>query len=418
MSPTATTARPFWSPKQATVINAANARWNIMSGAVRSGKTYCSYFLLPIRVCELPKAHNNGGVLLIGKTERTLKRNVLDPMRDIFGEAYISAVYGDGEVRLFGRRCYIVGANDERAVTKIQGLTLSYAYGDEVTTWPESFFQMLKSRLSVPGAKFDGTCNPESPYHWLKEFIDTANNLNHFHFRLDDNMFLDPDFVTAIKSEYVGMWYQRYILGQWCMAEGLVYDVFDESMIVDKLPSILRVHIGVDYGVSNPTAFIMLGEGADGNLYVMREYYYGSKGKNIQSRRTAIDHANQMVDFLAGQRAEWIFVDPSAIEFITQLWRMKGKHPNFSRVANAYNDVANGIRRVASLFGGGRLKIHRSCSNLIKELQNYVWDEKATQRGEDKPIKDNDHACDALRYVVASMRTEKYLNGAQEAAVA
>jgi len=389
-----------------------------MSGAVRSGKTYISYFLIPKRIYELPKAHNNGGVLLIGKTERTLKRNVLDPMRDIFGEAYVSNVYGDGEIRIFGRRCYIVGANDERAVTKIQGLTLSYAYGDEVTTWPESFFQMLKSRLSVPGAKFDGTCNPESPYHYLKTFIDTAENLQHFHFTIDDNSFLEPEFITAIKSEYVGMWHRRYILGEWCMAEGLVYDMFNESVVVNEIPQIKKIScIGVDYGVSNPTAFIMIGEGIDGNLYALKEYYYGS-GNTMTSRRTALDHANHMIEFIAGQRVGWIFVDPSAIEFITQLWRMRSKNQNFSRIANADNDVANGIRRVSSLMGSRRLFIHRSCSNLIKEIQNYVWDAKAQERGEDKPMKQNDHACDALRYAIASMNTEKYLNGTLEAAVA
>ncbi|HQE50556.1 MAG TPA: PBSX family phage terminase large subunit, partial [Fervidobacterium sp.] len=249
-----------FSLKQAKVINEAHARWNILSGAVRSGKTYGSFFLLPLRVAE----QGEGNFLLVGKTERTLKRNIIDPLRELYGPTKVSQVYGDGLVDLFGRKCYIVGANDERAVTKIQGIGLVYAYGDEVTTWPESFFEMLKSRLDKPGAKFDGTCNPGSPQHWLKKFIDTADKkwLKHFHFQLDDNPFLDTDFVEALKTEYTGVWYQRYILGQWVVAEGIVYDMFDATRhVTDDIPNIKKYWVGVDYGTSNATAFILLGLG-------------------------------------------------------------------------------------------------------------------------------------------------------------
>ena len=386
------------SCKQAKVIREANARWNILSGAVRSGKTYGSFFLLPFRIAE----QGEGNFLLIGKTERTLKRNIIDPLRELYTPQCVSQVYGDGLVDIFGRKCYVVGANDERAVTKIQGIGLVYAYGDEVTTWPESFFEMLKSRLDKPGAKFDGTCNPGSPHHWLKQFIDNTDGrwLKHFHFQLDDNPFLDPNFVEALKTEYTGVWYQRYILGQWVMAEGVVYDMFDAARhVTDDIPSIKKYWVGVDYGTSNATAFILLGIGIDNRLYVLREYRHEA-GAELSRSKTDVQYAEDFVNWLGDIKPEWIFIDPSAKSFRLALWQMRRKYPALSRVAQADNTVLDGIRKISSLLSAEKLFIHKSCKGLQEEFTSYAWDPKAQERGEDKPIKEHDHSLDALRYAV------------------
>ena len=388
----------MYSPKQADVMLNADARWNILYGATRSGKTHISYDLLLKRM----RAQPPGDCLLIGKTERTLKRNVLNPMRERFGEKYVSRVYGDGEISLFGRHCYVIGANDERAVTKIQGMGLVYAYGDEVTTWPQSFFEMLKSRLDKPGAKFDGTCNPEGPYHWLKkDFLDKADELNlkYWHFTLDDNPFLDEEFVQSLKREYSGVWYQRYILGRWVMAEGVIYDMFSESdHVVKKLPKMKKRWVGVDYGTTNPTVFLLLGLGADDNLYVISEWSWDSKEKGRQMTDKEYSEAFRKWCFKNQVVPSSVFVDPSAKSFMLQLNR-----DGVRRVIAADNSVEDGIRVVSSLLGMNRLFVHESCKGVIEEFHAYVWDEKAQERGEDKPVKANDHRMDALRYGVYSM---------------
>ena len=388
----------MYSPKQADVMLNADARWNILYGATRSGKTHISYDLLLKRMRTQPP----GECLLIGKTERTLKRNVLNPMRERFGEKYVSRVYGDGEISLFGRHCYVIGANDERAVTKIQGMGLVYAYGDEVTTWPQSFFEMLKSRLDKPGAKFDGTCNPEGPYHWLKkDFLDKADELNlkYWHFTLDDNPFLDEEFVQSLKREYSGVWYQRYILGRWVMAEGVIYDMFSESdHVVKKLPKMKKRWVGVDYGTTNPTVFLLLGLGADDNLYVISEWSWDSKEKGRQMTDKEYSEAFRKWCFKNQVVPSSVFVDPSAKSFMLQLNR-----DGVRRVIAADNSVEDGIRVVSSLLGMNRLFVHESCKGVIEEFHAYVWDEKAQERGEDKPVKANDHRMDALRYGIYSM---------------
>jgi len=386
------------SYKQAKVIHNAHARWNILSGAVRSGKTYGSFFLLPSRTIE----QGEGNFLLVGKTERTLKRNVIDPLRELYGPDCVSQVYGDGLVDIFGRKCYVVGANDERAVTKIQGIGLVYAYGDEVTTWPESFFEMLKSRLDKPGAKFDGTCNPGSPHHWLKQFIDTTDGrwLKHFHFQLDDNPFLDQDFVEALKTEYTGVWFQRYVLGQWVIAEGVVYDMFDAARhVTADIPSIKKYWVGVDYGTSNATAFVLLGVGSDNRLYVLREYRHEA-GADLARSKTDAQYAMDFVSWLGDRRPEWIFIDPSAKSFRLTLWNLRGKYPALFKVAAANNEVLDGIRKISSLLSAEKLFIHKSCKGLQEEFASYAWDPKAQERGEDKPIKEHDHSLDALRYAI------------------
>lgn len=217
----------YYSTKQKQVLKKANKRWNILYGATRSGKTFVSYSLALLHI----KEHENDNILFAGKTLNTIDRNVFDPMRRIFGEQYISQIIDKKEIDIFGKRCYVVGANDERAITKIQGVGLGYAYLDELTTFPENFFQMLKSRLDAPNACCDATCNPESPSHFVKQFIDKPDvDCYAEHFTLYDNPFLTPDFVRALENEYRGtIYFDKWVLGNWVKAEGLVFPLFNRE---------------------------------------------------------------------------------------------------------------------------------------------------------------------------------------------
>ncbi|RKL63029.1 PBSX family phage terminase large subunit [Thermoanaerobacteraceae bacterium SP2] len=378
-----------FSKKQLDSILQSTARLNIWEGSVRSGKTIASI----VRWLEYIKTGPPGDLLMVGKTERTLKRNILDVIESIVGTKNFKYNRGLGEVYIFGRKVYIAGANDERAEGKIRGMTLAGAYGDELTLWPESFFKMLLSRLSVPGAKLFGTTNPDSPYHWLKiEYIDNEElNIKVFHFELDDNPNLDPQYVELLKKEYTGLWYKRFILGLWVLAEGIVYDMFDESKhVITEIPECERYWVAIDYGTNNPTVFLL--QGQKGNAYyTLKEYHYDSS--KVGRQKTDAEYSKDLKEFIGDKHITNIVVDPSAASFIAQL-----RKDGFFNVRKANNEVLDGIRYVSTLLSNKKYFIHESCKNLIKEKASYVWDPKAQQKGEDKPLKQNDHCSDAERY--------------------
>lgn len=402
--------------KQLAAVKLATARGNLWEGAVRSSKTVSSIMVWLRYVRTGPP----GPFLMVGKTERTLKRNVIDPIIEMVGVRRCQYKAGAGEVILLGRTIYIAGANDEKAVDKIKGLTLAGAYCDEITTYPETFFQMLGTRLSVEGAQWFGTTNPEGPNHWLKKnYLDRAKlhlrmdgtvatsaapeaqDLHRFSFNLDDNPYLPAAYVASLKVEYQGLFYRRYILGDWCLAEGVVYDMFDEARhVVDIVPTVRRwMCVGIDYGTVNPFAALLLGQGDDNRLYVASEYRHDSKAARRQL--TDAQYSTGVQDWLAnykhaggqGVAPEWLFVDPSAASFMTQLWS-----DGVQGVARANNDVKDGIRSVSVALGSDLVSVHRSCAGLLSELPAYAWDDKASKNGEDKPLKVNDHSVDALRY--------------------
>lgn len=409
--------------KQLAAVRLATARGNLWEGAVRSSKTVSSIMVWLQYVRTGPP----GALLMVGKTERTLKRNVIDPIIEMVGVRRCQYKVGAGEVVLLGRTIYVAGANDEKAADKIKGLTLAGAYCDEVTTYPESFFKMLGTRLSVRGAKWFGTTNPEGPNHWLKRnYLDRARlhldrdgtirstesddalDLHRFSFTLDDNPYLDPEFVTSIKTEYQGLFYRRYVNGEWCLAEGVVYDMWDDKYVIDVIPQIYRwIAVGIDYGTVNPLAALLVGLGDDQRLYVASEYRHDSK--TARRQLTDAQYSRAVQDWLGtyehrGQRGvtpEWFFVDPSAASFMTQLWS-----DGVQGVTRAQNDVLDGIRSVGVALGGGLVSVHRSCTGLLREMPGYAWDDKASERGEDKPIKQDDHSVDALRYALHSTAHE------------
>lgn len=405
------------SPAQYHSILASTGRLNLWSGPVRSGKTFATF----PRFAEECVTGPPGVFLIAGKTERTVKRNVIDPLRDLLGPHVVRHTIGTGEVMIGGRLCYVAGAHNEGSQDKIRGMTLAGALGDEVTTWPESFFRMLLSRLSVPGAKFFGTTNPDAPGHWLKrDFIDRADELGLLlfdDFHLEDNPGLSAEFVESLKAEYGppgSLWYQRFIRGRWVLAEGAIWSAFDRDRHVYSTSPTDMVDwwVSIDYGTTNPFVCLLVALGRDDRLYVVREWRWDSRREHRQL--TDAEYSEKVRAWLmAGADGaypgadgrplpitpkRW-YVDPSAASFSVQLWRDK-----VVGVTPAHNDVSDGLRWTHTLLGSDRLRIHESCVGLISEIEGYVWDPKALDRGEEKPLKVDDHGPDALRYFVATNR--------------
>lgn len=383
--------------KQRDALLNSDAWINIADGSVRSGKTVTFIFRwLDFISRDAPE----GELLIVGKTRDTCRRNLLDPLATWFPETHIKIKQNECEI--FGRRHYVIGASDERAALKIRGLTIAGALSDETSTYPESFWIMLLSRLSVKGAKIFCSTNPEGPHHWLKEnYLDKPTlynghekglDLKRFQFKLEDNPYLDPKYIDNLKNTYTGMWYKRYIEGEWCAAEGLVYDAFDEKThVVDDLMEYDYHSVCVDYGTSNPCVFLLCGIRGD-DVDVIKEYYWNSAETHRQ--KTDAEYSQDLQTFIEEYEIKEVIVDPSALSLITQL-RKDG-----FRVRPAKNDVIPGIATVARYLHQDKLHIHKSCKNLIKEFSGYVWDENAQKKGEDKPKKESDHALDSLRYLI------------------
>lgn len=233
--------------------NNSTHRWNIKTGATGSGKTYLDFYLLPkrIRTCT-----GKGLIVLLGNTKTTLERNILDPMREIYGEYAVGSINNENVAYLFGRKTYCLGADKVNQVSKIQGATIEYAYGDEVTTWNREVFEMLKSRLRCENSMFDGTCNPDGPNHFFKKFLDSDADIYQQKYTIDDNPFLPQKFVEELKKEYSGtIYYDRYINGDWTRAEGLLYPQFASNpsrwrVTIEEAKNmpIWKVFMGLDIG--------------------------------------------------------------------------------------------------------------------------------------------------------------------------
>lgn len=373
-------------------------RLNILEGSVRSGKTWISLVLWALWVATQPE---NGNYLMVGKTLTSLKRNCLDLLETLVGEKNFTYSRAHKEGALFGRRIYLEGVNDARAESKIRGMTLNGAYCDELTLFTEDFFTMLLSRLSVKGAKLIGTTNPDSPVHWFAaQYLDRADKLNMLvmKFLIDDNTTLDPEYIANLKNEYTGVFYDRFILGEWVVAEGLIYDFFDPAIhTTDESPTDGEWYISVDYGTSNPFSAGLWNVGERRAVRVA-EFYHS--GRETHNQQTDEEYYTQM-ERLAGDRdIRSVVIDPSAASMIATILR----HGRFA-VRHANNDVLNGIRVTAGLLKSRRILIHRSCKNAIRELRLYAWDEKADK---DKPIKQNDHAMDEMRYLCYTILRQKY----------
>jgi len=391
--------------KQLQAYRDSNYRLNICDGAVRSGKTVgFNYRWINYVLAEGPP----GDLLMTGKTERTLKRNILNPLQEMLGDDFFRINQGAGECYLGDRKIYLAGANDERAEGKIRGLTLAGVLSDEICLYPENFFQMLLSRLSIKDAKFFGTTNPEGPYHWLKaNYLDRIKDLNlgRWKFKIGDNRYLPPEYIEELKKEYTGMFYQRFIDGKWVLAEGTIYDVWDVDKHMGRVnnPTTFKHYlVSVDYGTANPCTFGLYGWDEGLPAYLIREYYHD--GSDVSKpQKTDKEYGDDLEEFVGTIPLEVVYVDPSALSFITEL-----RQRNKWLIAPAKNDVLTGIRFVHSCLQNGNYFVDSSCQETDKGYSSYVWDPNAQLRGEDKPLKQHDHTCDRDRYALFSHFYKKY----------
>lgn len=400
-----------YTPKQRELLRLWQTnklkRINLLSGSVRSGKTWISLVLWAFWVATMPKEKN---YLMTAKSLTTLKRNVLDLLTELVGEKNFTFSIAQKQGLLFGRKIYLEGANDARAESKIRGMTLQGAYCDELTLYGEDFFTMMLSRLSEPNAKLFATTNPDSPMHWLnKQYIERRHKLSMLlmTFLIDDNTFLDTNYVEELKKEYVGVFYDRFIKGEWVLAEGRVYPGFSEiDNVTEDVPEDGTYYISIDYGTLNPFS-AGLWCVSDGKAVRIKEYYHS--GRDTKKQLTDEEYHAELEKLIQYTDSEGVLqeyeidrvvIDPSAASFIACMRR----HGKF-RVKHAVNTVVDGIRNVTSMLNSKRLFIHSSCKDSIKEFKLYSWDDKAH---EDKVIKENDHAMDDIRYFVNTILVKEF----------
>lgn len=371
----------------------------IADGAIRSGKTLSMSLSFVIWAMTSFTNQNFG---MCGKTIGSFRRNVLFWLKLMlrsrgYGVADHRAdnllVVTKGDVTNY---FYIFGGKDERSQDLIQGITLAGCFFDEVALMPESFVNQATGRCSVDGSKFWFNCNPDGPYHWFKvNWIDKIieKNLLYLHFTMDDNLSLSEKIKDRYKSMYSGVFYQRYILGLWVVAEGIIYDMFDRAKhVLNELKDLITdtYYVSIDYGTQNATVFLLWCKNRKSVWVCTKEYYYS--GRDETEQKTDTEYADDLRDFLGGIKPRAVIVDPSAASFIAEL-RKRGYI-----IKKAKNDVLDGIRFVATLLNQGLIAFSDQCTNTIQEFNSYVWDTKASERGEDKPVKQHDHAMDAVRY--------------------
>ena len=382
------------SPKQELSYVDADAPFNIWVGAISSGKTHISIKKLIERLRNGPK----GDVLITGVSRTTIQHNVLSLLYPALGFPLPSPKSMSD--KLYGKDVYFKGVHDSGAVKDIQGCTLALSYCDEVVNMPQSVWNMLIGRLRVPGAQLFGTCNPEGPSHWFKkEILDQAveKDVKYWTFLMEDNPVLTEEYKNRMKKMYTGMWYKRYILGEWAVAHGLIYDSFDHENLYEHPKDNPNYYIiGIDYGTSNATAAVLCGVRPNRwpQITVEEEYYYDSVKSGRQ--KTDDELANDIKRFAGYKNILAVYVDPSAASLKLELSR-RGLP-----VIDAKNDVIPGIRVVSKFMAGKNIVIHKSCKTLIEVLQSYSWDPVAADRGEDKPLKKFEHIADALRYSIFS----------------
>lgn len=381
---------------------------NILDGSVRSGKTWGLHPKILYCASNTPgKGYHVGGrKILTGVSKQTVYNNVLLDLFNIIGPRNYSYNAQSGRLRLFDTEWIVMGSKDAGSEKYVRGMTVGIAICDELTKMPQDFYRMLYSRMSPAGARLYATTNPDSPYHWVRtEILDNremraAQDLWYGHFTMEDNPNLTRDYVESQKRAHKGLFYKRFIEGLWVMAEGAVYgSAWSDDLVYDdhSAPFGLRVRGGhverfipLDYGTANATCFYDVFD--DGKTYwIDDEYYWDSRTELAQ--KTDSQYADDLEGFIASRDARnaQVVCDPSAASLKAEMsnrgiWYCDGD-----------NDVLPGIAKVSSLLSQKKLRIHKRCEHLIKQLQAYSWDNKACLRGEEKPIKHEDHGPDAIR---------------------
>lgn len=398
----------------------------ICDGSVRAGKTLIMSLSFIIWAMT---EYNGQSFGMAGKTIASFRRNVwitLTLMLKGRGysvskvpEMHDAYIIRKGQVENY---IYIFGGNDERSQDLVQGFTAAGFFFDEVALMPESFVNQAVARCSVEGAKLWFNCNPAGPFHWFKvDWIDKLEERNalHIHFLLQDNPSLSRKVIERYMRMFSGIFYDRYILGLWVLAEGVIYSMFRKEMVIDELPAGVKINtkwIGIDYGQANATVFLLCGLGSDNKFYILKEYYHSGRESSIQRspRGYSKDYFKWKIECGvdgAPVNQKYTYIDPSAKGFIRQL-----HEDGENKIRNANNTVRTrgktnkvdelaGIELVSSIIEADMLRVMSCCKNTVAEFSSYRWDPKAQEeRGEEVPIKQFDHCMDALRYVVNANR--------------
>lgn len=396
---------PF-SNKQLAFINRSDAKMNIATGSVRSGKTIAC----TVRWIEYLLAGPNADYAMLGKSLGTLKRNVINDMFDIVGKGNAKWIdRQQGEMEILGKRVYAIGAATEEAEERIRGATFAGAYCDEANLYPESVWMQLQARLSIDGATTFANCNPDSPYHWFYKSVLRNSQLDKkiWQFSMEDNLSLSDEYKRQLKSQFSGVFYKRFIDGIWCVADGKIYDTFDAKVhcadvlpIVNSIPEVCRdYYVGCDQGTSVTCSWsAMCRDKRTGVTYKIGEYYYVAKEQQRQKDDSEYFHDFQLfIEKFIPKNFRHnlpVYGDPAASSWDAMLTNHGYNY------RHADNDVLEGIKYVLTQLNTGKYVIDTQCYKTIEEYDNYSWDEKAQEKGEDKPKKVFDHSCDSDRYAL------------------
>jgi PBSX family phage terminase large subunit len=398
------------SPKQFEFIINSKAKWNLAHGSVRTGKTVGTTFAFMHKVDRCPDSK----IYIVGHTFDTAYRNVVRLLMESTELAIFRpfCTWSGKKLLYKDKVISVLGAKDEGAIGNFQGLTMSLCYCDEMTLYPESIVDMIDTRLSEPWSQGFAAMNPSHPNHKIKKWIDMAEEGNKdyyaLHFTLEDNPYLEQSYKDRLKNSLSGIFYKRNYLGLWCLAEGSIFDFFDPKIhVVPKPPAAAEYWIAaIDYGAVNPFACLLIGVSTGRHnqtskkLWVEKEYYWDPAKRERQ--KTNSEFADDVQVFLQDYDVKQLYIDPSAAAFKTEL-RRRGLHP-----VDANNEVLDGITMMTTEMKRGTLSICSECTNTIREVESYVWDSKAAEKGWDEPLKKNDHAVDALRYAIATHKVSTY----------
>lgn len=397
----------YFSPKQEDFILNANAKINLAHGPMRSGKTMCVVYKFLEEVLLCPGEQ----IWLIGYTQDAIYQNVvrfiLDKSNKIFGPfAAISTWMPGNKLLKIGKKTiYCLGASDESSVGQIQGKTFDLCYCNEMTLFPDNVIQTIFTRLSMPHSKLFADMNPTYPTHLCKKWIDLARSGDKTYYELswsiDDNPFLTDDFKKSLKQTLSGLFLRRNYYGEWCLAEGAIFDFFDDSIhVVDRPPTAADYWIaGIDYGTDHAFACILVGI-SEGNyskpaiMWAEKEYYYDYRATGRQ--KSPSEFVDDLTSFFGDIPLRAVYVDPSAAPFRQEL-RRAGIRTN-----DTDNEVYAGITLLTNMIKNAQLVVCKHCKNLIREMKTYVWDPKKSKSGKEEPFKQNDDAVDAFRYAIKS----------------
>lgn len=402
---------PF-SEKQFEFLANCTATWNIAHGSVRTGKTIVTLFAFMHAVDSCPDSK----IWMTGYTATTIFNNVVnllftDPIFSIF-TPFCTWHKVDRILTYKDKEIHTCGAENASALGRIQGQTVSLLYCDEMTLYPESMIYMLDTRLSQPWSKAFAAMNPSHPKHVIKQWIDKGEKGDpryySQHYVLQDNPYVSDEYKLRIKDSLSGIFYKRNYLGLWVLAEGAIFDFFDEKInTVARPPRAAEYFVaGIDYGTRNAFACVLIGVNSGvaiqggKKLWVEDEYVWDSSKKHRQ--KTNSEYADDVQKFLEPYGVRHIYIDPSAASFKLEL-RKRGMH-----AIDANNDVLYGIQIMSDMMKSGELTILNRCRTLIEEIQGYVWDASSARNGIDEPLKQNDHVTDATRYVCATHKVSTF----------